>query len=88
MSRFRVIQVNDSICGSIVIQWTVYKTLRSLAKLALNSFWGKGAQRDNLRQIDYIYDPAGMETSRRVRIWSMRYIYHLYLLYSIMHINV
>ena len=32
--------------------------LRSLAKLALNSFWGKWAQRENLRQTDYIYDPA------------------------------
>ena len=32
--------------------------LRSLAKLVLNSFWGKWAQQENFRQTDYIYDPA------------------------------
>ncbi|CAG2256485.1 unnamed protein product [Mytilus edulis] len=32
--------------------------LRSLAKLMLNSFWGKFGQRPNLPQVDYVSDPS------------------------------
>jgi hypothetical protein len=32
--------------------------LRALAKLMLNSFWGKFGQRSNLPQIEYVSDPS------------------------------
>jgi hypothetical protein len=32
--------------------------LRSLAKLMLNSFWGKFGQRTNLPQLEYVSDPS------------------------------
>jgi hypothetical protein len=34
------------------------EALRSIAKLLLNSFWGKFAQRDNMSQCEYFTDPA------------------------------
>jgi hypothetical protein len=34
------------------------EALRSIAKLLLNSFWGKFAQRDNMTQCEYFTDPA------------------------------
>jgi len=36
--------------------------LRSIAKLALNSFWGKFAQRNNLDQVEYFSDMAEMRS--------------------------
>jgi hypothetical protein len=33
--------------------------LRALAKLMLNSFWGKFGQRSNMPQIKYVSEPAG-----------------------------
>ena len=51
--------------------------LRSLAKLMLNSFWGKFGQRSNLPQTSYISDPEeffDMMTSDEQQIKNVRYI--------------
>lgn len=51
--------------------------LRSLAKLMLNSFWGKFGQRTNLTQTKYTDDPVeffGMMTSDQQEVKNVRFI--------------
>ena len=51
--------------------------LRSLAKLMLNSFWGKFGQRTNLTQTTYISDPADffdMMTSDQQQVKNVRFV--------------
>jgi hypothetical protein len=48
--------------------------LRALAKLMLNSFWGKFGQRSNMPQIKYISEPAeyfDMLTSDQILVMGM-----------------
>lgn len=51
--------------------------LRSLAKLMLNSFWGKFGQRTNLTQTTYISDPLqffDMMTSDQQKVKNVRFV--------------
>ena len=51
--------------------------LRSLAKLMLNSFWGKFGQRTNLTQTSYISDPSEffeMMTSDQQQVKNVRFV--------------
>ena len=51
--------------------------LRSLAKLMLNSFWGKFGQRSNLTQTTYTDDPKefmDMMTSDQQEVKNIRFV--------------
>ena len=51
--------------------------LRALAKLMLNSFWGKFGQRTNLPQVDYISDPTiyfDMLTSDQQEVMGVNFV--------------
>ncbi|XP_071151541.1 uncharacterized protein [Mytilus edulis] len=51
--------------------------LRALAKLMLNSFWGKFGQRTNLPQVDYVSDPSiffDMLTSDQQEVTGVNFV--------------
>jgi hypothetical protein len=51
--------------------------LRALAKLMLNSFWGKSRQRSNMPQIKYISEPAeyfDMLTSDQILVIGINFV--------------
>lgn len=51
--------------------------LRALAKLMLNSFWGKFGQRENLPKTSYVTDPCeyfDMPTSNRQQVKDVSYV--------------
>jgi hypothetical protein len=51
--------------------------MRALAKLMLNSFWGKFGQRDNMPQIQYVHDPNVLYdklTSSNTKVMGLNFV--------------